>query len=100
VGGEVLLFLNRPTPIGLTSPVGLEQGRFRVAKSSTGKSLAVNGNGNSGLFNGLIESGALDPSKLSAQSRSEVRDFKQGAISLSALKESARVLLQSPTRPQ
>lgn len=100
VGDEVLLFLNRPTSLGLISPVGLEQGRFRVVRSSTGESVAINGNGNSGLLSGLIESGTLNTSKLSPASRSTVRNFRHGAITLSALKESTRALLQNSARPR
>ena len=33
LGDEVLLFLNRPTTLGFVSPVGLEQGRFRVVRA-------------------------------------------------------------------
>ena len=100
VGDEVLLFLNRITPIGLTSPVGLEQGRFRVVRDARGQFVAINGNGNADLLKGIIESGSLNPAKLTANSRSEVATFKHGAISLRALKESTRLLLQSQTRIQ
>lgn len=48
--GELLLFLNPASSYGLTSPVGLEQGRFRVMRDAKGKGSAVNGRGNIGLF--------------------------------------------------
>jgi hypothetical protein len=51
--GEVLLFLNPVSEYGLTSPVGLEQGRFRVTRDVKGKGAAVNGRGNIGLFQGV-----------------------------------------------
>lgn len=51
--GEILLFLNPISPYGLTSPVGLEQGRFRVTRDAKGKGEAVNGRGNIGLFQGV-----------------------------------------------
>jgi hypothetical protein len=98
VGDEVLLFINRPTPINLTSTVGLEQGRFRITKTRSGESLAVNGDGNSHLMSGLLESGTLNASKLSARSRSTMQSFRQGPIDLDALKESVRVLLQRRSR--
>lgn len=98
VGDEVVLFLNHPTSLGLVSPVALEQGRFRVMKDRTGTYQAVNGSGNAGLFKNLVESGALDLSKLSAPSQSALRGFKQGAIPLNALKESTRALLRQPMR--
>jgi hypothetical protein len=51
--GEVLLLMNPVSQYGLTSPVGLEQGRFRVTRDAMGKGLAVNGRGNIGLFQGV-----------------------------------------------
>jgi hypothetical protein len=98
IGDEVLLFLNRPTTLGLVSPVGLQQGRFRVINGSDGQTYAINGNGNSGLIDSAIASGALNPSKLSAKSRSSVQSFKQGPIALSALKEAVHFLVQGAPR--
>jgi hypothetical protein len=51
--GELLLFLNPVSQYGLTSPVGLEQGRFRVIRDAKGKGSAVNGRGNIGLFQNI-----------------------------------------------
>ncbi len=48
--GELLLFLNPVSPYGLTSPVGLEQGRFRILRDAKGNRYALNGRGNAGLF--------------------------------------------------
>lgn len=48
--GEVLLFLNPVSQYGLTSPVGLEQGRFRVTRDAKGNGFAANGRANIGLF--------------------------------------------------
>jgi hypothetical protein len=95
IGDEVLLFMNRPTSLGLSSPVGLEQGRFRITKDHNGESVALNGSGNAGLMNSVVESGALTISKLSPRSRTSIQSYKQGAISLSALKESVHMLLQN-----
>lgn len=67
-------------------------------KNRSGESVALNGNGNSSLLNGLIESGTLNTSKLSVHSRSTMQGFKQGPIDLNALKESVRLLVQSPAR--
>jgi hypothetical protein len=53
--GEELLLLLRPvSEYGLTSPAGLEQGRFEV-RLQKGKKLAVNGRGNVGLFDQVFE---------------------------------------------
>jgi len=53
--GEVVFFLNPVSRYGLTSPVGLEQGRFRVIRDQTGARYVVNGRGNLGLFNLVSE---------------------------------------------
>ena len=53
--GEVVFFLNPVSRYGLTSPVGLEQGRFRVIRDQKGARYVVNGRGNLGLFNQVSE---------------------------------------------
>lgn len=95
LGDEVLLFLNSPTTLGLVTPVGLQQGRFRVVKGADGQDYAINANQNSGLFDNVVRSGALDAAKLSAKSRAAVQSFQRGPIALTALKESVHLLVQS-----
>jgi hypothetical protein len=96
VGEEVLLFLNSPTTLGFVTPVGLQQGRFRVVKGADGQDYAINANQNSGLFDNVVRSGALNGTKLSAKSRAAVQSFQRGPIALTALKESVHLLVQSP----
>ena len=93
-GQQVLLFLNRPTSIGLTSPVGLDQGRFHITADPSGPT-ALNGNGNSNLMSGVIASGRLNPSGLSPHSRTAITQFQSGPIDLTALKESVHAMLQN-----
>ena len=52
-GQEVVLFLTAPSRYGLSSPAGLEQGRFRITRDSQGNRHALNGRGNAGLFRQL-----------------------------------------------
>ena len=52
-GDEVVLFLYRESAQGLSSPVGLGQGRFRVLKDKQGRKLALNDFGNRNLMTGL-----------------------------------------------
>ena len=96
LGDEVLLFLNSPTPLGFITPVGLQQGRFRVVKGADGQDYAINANQNSGLFDNVVRSGALNAAKLSAKSRATVQSFQRGPIPLTAMKESVHLLVQSP----
>lgn len=93
-GEHVLLFLNAPTPAGLVTPVGLEQGRFRVSQDRNGEVMAVNGNGNAGLLEATPTAAAPSTEKLSAQSRAVMQNFRRGRIPLSALKESTRMILR------
>jgi hypothetical protein len=52
-GQNVLMILYKTSQFGLTSPAGMEQGRFRIEPGSTGILAATNGFGNAGLFRGL-----------------------------------------------
>ena len=38
--------MNAPSRYGLTSPAGLEQGRFRIQRDRSGREIAINGAGN------------------------------------------------------
>jgi hypothetical protein len=52
-GGEMLLLLLSPNQNGLSSPAGLEQGRFQITRDVAGRAVASNGRGNAGLLNGV-----------------------------------------------
>jgi hypothetical protein len=52
-GQEVVLFLYGESRVGLTSPVGLGQGAFRVTTDKTGRRIAVGGASPSTLTRGL-----------------------------------------------
>ena len=52
-GEEVVLFLYGESPQGLSSPVGLGQGRFKVVTDKRGRRLALNDFGNKNLISGL-----------------------------------------------
>ncbi|HEX5716612.1 MAG TPA: hypothetical protein VF179_10665 [Thermoanaerobaculia bacterium] len=60
VGQDYLLLTTQPSAIGLSTPVGLGQGAFRVT-GKAGQELAVNENHNLGLFKdmGGISSGVV-----------------------------------------
>jgi hypothetical protein len=91
-GQEVVLFLNRVTSAGFTSPVGMEQGRFRVLLSSTGESMVVNGANNDGLFQGT-EALSATPELSSRARRMVARSPGQGGpVPLSVLTELVHTL--------
>lgn len=84
-GEELLLLLNPPSRYGLSSPVGLEQGRFRILRDGKGSELAVNGNGNTALFRGMEEK--VRAVSLSAQATRLVKQHQQGPVPLRDLRE-------------
>src|SRR5688572_13885274 len=79
-GQEYLLLMNAPSRYGLTSPAGMEQGRFRVARDASGRDVAVNGRGNALLMQGVGADLAKSGASLSRESASLVAKHQQGAI--------------------
>jgi hypothetical protein len=66
VGSALLLFLLNPNAHGLSSPVGLEQGRFQISADSAGNLYAANGRNNAGLFEGVASRARARGLRLSA----------------------------------
>jgi hypothetical protein len=86
-GEDLVLFLNRVTAAGFTSPVGLEQGRFRVLRSAHGEPVVVNGLNNTALFQGTQVLSAA-PGLSPMARRTVARPAGQaGPIHLSVLRE-------------
>ena len=85
-GEELLLLMNPPTRYGLSSPTGLEQGRFRIVRQQ-GQRYAVNGQGNANLFRNLEGSLAKQRVGLSPRLMTMVKQPKAGPILLDDLKE-------------
>jgi len=85
-GQHLLILLNRTSPYGLTSPAGLEQGRFRIVQDKSGKFTASNGYGNVGLFTD-VNLGSL---KLSPASLTLIAHHRQGPVGLTQLEEIIR----------
>jgi len=72
VGQELVLFLKKESPRGLTSPVGLGQGIFVVKKNGRGGAEVMNLVGNRNLLLGLSED---QPAGLTVQ---EAQSFRSG----------------------
>jgi hypothetical protein len=53
VGQRLFLFLPLPSQYGLSSPVGIEQGRFHIARNSKGSEMVANELANAGLFHNV-----------------------------------------------
>lgn len=92
-GQEVLLMMNAPSEYGLSSPVGAEQGRFKVSRDASGKAEVANGTGNISLFRGLDTAAAKTGAKLPAALTQRTVSDKGGAVSLDDLKQAIRSLV-------
>lgn len=91
-GQELLLLMNRPSQFGLTSPVGLEQGRFRILHDSAGAATAINGRGNAGLFADIPAQVQARRITLSAGASKMIR-VRHGAVRADDLSEVIRALV-------
>lgn len=92
-GQHVLLLLNAVNENGLTSTVGLQQGRFRIENGPDGQPVALNGNGNVGLLDGVAAVAASRGAKLSRRGAQIVASPPAGPVHLSDLKDIIRGLV-------
>jgi hypothetical protein len=79
-GQEYILLMNAPSRYGLTSPAGMEQGRFRVLRDSRGAEVAVNGRGNALLLRGVSAELAKSGTVLSTDAAALVTKHQKGPI--------------------
>ena len=89
---ELLLFLNPNSQYGLTSPVGLEQGRFVIQRDAKGNAFASNGRHNAGLFDQLESKAADQGIALSPQARA-LAAKPSGAAPLAAFEDAIGALV-------
>lgn len=88
-GQEMLLFLRSPSRYGLTSPAGLQQGRFIVQRDGTGKAVAINGIGNQGLLDNLGQ-GARSRGVVLPSASQKIKSNTGNAVDLDSLKQIVR----------
>ena len=91
-GQDLLILINPVTRYGLTSPAGLDQGRFRVSRDAMGREVAVNGRGNAGLFRGLPEQLKSKRLKVAPHLSALVDQQLPGPIALQDLRDLVRGL--------
>lgn len=91
-GGEMLLFLTRPSEIGLSSPVGLGQGRFRIVRGPEKEELAVNEAANYGLFRDLLPALRARGLSLSQEQTRWIEGQAGGPVPLEDLTELIRLI--------
>lgn len=92
-GQNLLLFMNAPSQYGLSSPVGLEQGRFRISRDAQGNLAATNGAANAALLRGVTEKVAA--ANLSRATAQTVAQHRSGPIPLAQLTEIITKLQQA-----
>jgi hypothetical protein len=88
---EILLFLNAESAYGLTSPVGMEQGLFRVVKDSRGNKFAMNGRRNIGLFTDVQTNALARGAVFSTQAKTMLTSGG-GQVPLGTLEETIQAL--------
>ncbi len=81
-GSEYVLLLNPSSRYGLTSPAGMEQGRFRVLRDAEGRQMAINGRGNTSLLRGVGGNLAQKGTPLSPASSRLVEKHQGGPIAV------------------
>jgi hypothetical protein len=94
-GQEYVLLMNAPSRYGLTSPVGMEQGKFRVVHDGAGRALAVNGRSNAFLMRGVDTELAKGGRVLPEVSANLVSKHQQGPIPVDDLVRLIRDLAQA-----
>ncbi len=92
-GQHVLMILYKTSQFGLTSPAGMEQGRFRVESGSNGRLVATNGFGNAGLFRGLDSQLKTKGLRLEPEIQAMISRPLVGPIPLEHLKSLIRTLM-------
>lgn len=84
-GRDMLLLMIAPSQYGLSSPAGMDQGRFRIARDRAGREIAVNGTGNMRLFDGLRAAADKEGIALSSSQMSLVAKPRKGPVELREL---------------
>lgn len=78
-GEEEVIFLSEEGEWGLTAPIGLSQGKFKVTTSSDGQKFVANGLANRGLFMGWKKSPAFQKAAVNAGALKLVSHSRSGA---------------------
>lgn len=97
IGQDVLLMMIAPSRYGLSSPAGMEQGRFRIERDKSGVEYAVNAHNNLRLFDGVGTQLAKEGIAPSSAAASLLAKHRRGPVELRELTTLIRQLaLGSP----
>jgi hypothetical protein len=89
-GQALLLLLNPTSSYGLTSPAGMEQGRFQISHDQKGTPIALNGQGNVGLFANISTQAKQAGVSLSPRAATLGMQHRSGPIPLQDLEQVIR----------
>ena len=92
-GQEVLLMMIGPNQYGLSGLAGMQQGRFRIFRDKTGKEVAVNGQSNFKLLEGVEAQAAKKGVALSTKSANLARTHRGGPVAAADLEVLIRELV-------
>jgi hypothetical protein len=95
IGQQLFLFLPSPSQHGLSSPIGIEQGRFHIVQGAGGGAVIVNEQGNAGLFRN-VEQDANRAGKQLTASQSRTASIERGPVSLDEFVSLVRSLTSLP----
>jgi len=84
-GQQLLILLNPISSYGLTSPAGMEQGRFLITRDAHGNMMASNGFANVGLFSDVETKAVSAKVQLSPTTTTLVRQHVRGPVALDQL---------------
>ena len=95
VGQRLMLFLPSPSRYGLSSPVGIEQGRFHITRLPAGQEAIANEIGNAGLFQDVENTAFLASISLS-ENHMRLAETTKGPVSLSEFSALVKILTALP----
>jgi hypothetical protein len=90
---ELILFLGPVSEYGLTSPVGLDQGRFRIYTDQKKQMVASNGRGNLGLFHSVVPRARAHGITLSPRTLQLAQQTQASPLLLRDLEEAIRTFV-------
>jgi hypothetical protein len=94
-GQELLLFLTAPSKLGLSSPVGIEQGRFHVTRDPRSSPLVVNEQSNIGLFRNVAQAARIAGRPLT-ESQLRIASSEKGPVPLNEFVSIVQNLMLMP----
>jgi hypothetical protein len=94
-GQDLLVMMIAPSAYGLSSPAGMQQGLFTIRRDAAGREIAVNGQGNYRLFDGIGAQLAKQGIALSPAATRLLETHRKGPIEVGELTSLIRDLVSA-----